>query len=95
MAIKADDVVKVAKFAHLQLDNEQVAQVCEALNQAEESLRGLIALNTENIVPMINPHDAKQSLREDEAYENKQRALLLNSAPMTEQGLFLVPRVIE
>lgn len=95
MALQADDVKQIAKFAHLHIDDQQVEEMLIKLNQAELNLRSMIDVNTENISPMVNPHDAKQVLRKDQASTENQRDLLLNNAPLTEQGLFLVPRVIE
>jgi len=52
-------------------------------------------VNTENIVPLSNPHEQTQKLRKDVVTESNDREKLLNLAPRATDGLFLVPRVID
>lgn len=95
MTLKIDDVTQIAKFAHLHIQDEQVESFVSSLNTAKNSLQIMVSVDTKDISPMINPHDAKQKLRKDQASLTNQRDLLLSNAPLSEQGLFLVPRVIE
>ena len=44
---------------------------------------------------MAHPLDAHQRLRPDAVTETDQRELFQSTAPLTEAGLYLVPRVIE
>ncbi len=52
-------------------------------------------MDTSAVAPMANPHDAHQRLRADEVTEINQRDKFQQIAPLTEAGLYLVPRVIE
>ena len=53
------------------------------------------AANVEDIEPMAHPQDAMQRLRKDEVTEINQREKLMENAPATENGLFLVPKVLD
>ena len=53
------------------------------------------AVNTDGIEPLLNPLDATQLLRPDEVTESNQRELYQSVAPRVEDGLYLVPKVIE
>jgi aspartyl-tRNA(Asn)/glutamyl-tRNA(Gln) amidotransferase subunit C len=53
------------------------------------------AVDTRNIEPLSHPLDAVQRLRADDVSEGNQRELLQTVAPAVEDGLFLVPRVID
>jgi len=44
---------------------------------------------------MAHPQDMVQRLREDIVTETNEREQLMQNAPKTENGLFLVPKVIE
>ena len=55
----------------------------------------LQSVDTSNVEPMANPHDATQQLRTDEVTERNRRDDFQAIAPAVEDGLFLVPRVIE
>mgnify|MGYP000742983381 CR=1 FL=1 len=48
-----------------------------------------------DIAPMANPHDAMQRLRPDAVTETDQRERFQAIAPQTEDGLYLVPKVID
>lgn len=53
------------------------------------------AVDTENVSPMAHPQDAFQRLREDTVTEENQREHFQKNAPAVEDGLYLVPQVIE
>jgi len=53
------------------------------------------SVDTQGVEPVSNPLDGIQRLREDRVTEEDQRELFLANAPESEQGLFLVPRVVE
>ena len=95
MPILAHDIVKAAQLARIQINENDVAELVEKLNPHIQLIDGLNAIATNDIQPMINPHDALQQLREDVANTDIQRERLLAGAPLTENGLFLVPKVIE
>ncbi len=44
---------------------------------------------------MAHPQDIQLRLREDKVTETDQRATMQKSAPRVDEGLYLVPRVIE
>lgn len=53
------------------------------------------AVDTDNVMPMAHPQDAFQRLREDVVTEENQREHFQEIAPEVENGLYLVPQVIE
>jgi aspartyl-tRNA(Asn)/glutamyl-tRNA(Gln) amidotransferase subunit C len=53
------------------------------------------AVDTENVSPMAHPLDTTQRLRKDEVTETNQREHFQQIAPSVEEGLYLVPKVIE
>jgi aspartyl-tRNA(Asn)/glutamyl-tRNA(Gln) amidotransferase subunit C len=52
-------------------------------------------LNTDNVSPMAHPLDQIQRLRPDVVTEHNQREHFQAIAPQVEDGLYLVPKVIE
>ncbi|MES9845455.1 MAG: Asp-tRNA(Asn)/Glu-tRNA(Gln) amidotransferase subunit GatC, partial [Candidatus Sedimenticola sp. 6PFRAG5] len=52
-------------------------------------------VGTEGVVPMAHPLHMVQRLREDVVTETNQRDNFQSVAPLTEDGLYLVPKVIE
>ena len=53
------------------------------------------AVDTTGVEPMSHPQQAMQRLREDEVTERDRREAFQAIAPATEDGLYLVPKVIE
>ncbi len=53
------------------------------------------AVDTSAIEPMANPLDATQRLRADVVTETDRRAEFQAIAPAVEEGLYLVPKVID
>ena len=53
------------------------------------------SVDTDDVVPLAHPLDLTQRLREDDVTEFNRRGELQLLAPRVEQGLYLVPKVIE
>jgi aspartyl-tRNA(Asn)/glutamyl-tRNA(Gln) amidotransferase subunit C len=53
------------------------------------------AFDTSEITPMAHPLDAIQRLREDQITETDRRDAFQAGAPAVENGLYLVPKVLE
>jgi len=95
MAISRVDVEKAAHLARIAITEESIAPTTERLANVLAMVDQLQAVNTTDIEPLAHPLDAIQRLRADEITETNQRELLLKNAPAAQDGLFLVPRVIE
>ncbi len=95
MAIEREQVEAVAHLARLSIDEAQIERTTESLQGILGLIDQMQAINTDGIEPMAHPLDAVQRLRADEVTESNQRETLQQHAPATENGLFLVPKVIE
>lgn len=95
MTISREDIEKVAVLARIRVDEEQVSALENDLGNILDLVDQLAAADTESVEPMAHPLNAVQRLRADEVTETDQRASFQAIAPATENGLYLVPRVIE
>ncbi len=103
MAITDQDVTRVARLARIALSPEDSARAQEELNGILDLIEQLQAVDTTGIEPMAHPLSAHQEialrLRDDKAVAThtleQRQALMANSPSGSEQGLFLVPTVIE
>ncbi|MBW4933861.1 Asp-tRNA(Asn)/Glu-tRNA(Gln) amidotransferase subunit GatC [Marinobacter sp. F4206] len=95
MTISREDIEKVAVLARIRVDDEQVSALENDLGNILDLVDQLSAADTEEVAPMAHPLDAVQRLRPDEVTETNQREAFQAIAPATENGLYLVPRVIE
>ena len=95
MAIDRSTVESVAHLARLSISEDEVRQTTEKITAIMGLIDEMQAVNTDGVEPLAHPLDAVQRLRADEVTESNQREKLQANAPASEDGLFLVPRVIE
>lgn len=95
MTISRKDIEKVAVLARIRVDDEQISALEEDLGNILDLVDQLSAADTDSVEPMAHPLNAVQRLRPDEVTETNQREAFQAIAPATENGLYLVPRVIE
>lgn len=95
MAIASSDIAKLAHLARIAVSDDEVVQVTERISDVLNLVDQLQAVDTTGVKPMAHPLDATQRLRADQVTEPNQREHFQAIAPATEDGLYLVPRVIE
>ena len=95
MSVGPEDINKIAHLARLHIDEEKVEKISGDISNILSLVDQLQSANTDQIEPMAHPMDAAQILRADEVTETNKRDKLQTIAPNTEDGLFLVPKVIE
>ncbi|MCP5207511.1 MAG: Asp-tRNA(Asn)/Glu-tRNA(Gln) amidotransferase subunit GatC [Hahellaceae bacterium] len=95
MSIQQSDVEKIAHLARLEVSAEQAQRLTKDLSNILDLVDQLQAAKTDGIAPMAHPMDAEQRLRADTVTETNQRDALQSVAPAVENGLYLVPKVIE
>ncbi len=95
MALKLDDVRRVAHLARVAIDEAEAEAVLSQLNDVFTLIAEMQAVDTREVTPMSHALDVVQRLREDAVTESDQRTLYQSVAPSVEGGLYLVPKVIE
>jgi aspartyl-tRNA(Asn)/glutamyl-tRNA(Gln) amidotransferase subunit C len=93
--LSLDQITRIADLARLELSPGESAALQQQLNGILAMVDAMAAVDTEGVEPMSHPQEAMQRLREDAATETDQRAAFQSVAPETEDGLYLVPKVIE
>jgi len=95
MSLTPDDVRRLARLARIAIRPDESAAVLERLNRVLSLIEEMRAVDTAGVEPMAHALDVVQRLRPDEASEKDQRAAYQSVAPAVENGLYLVPRVVE
>lgn len=95
MALSLDDIRKIADLAKLELAESDLQDYADELSNILAFVGQIDAVDTADVVPMAHPLDAVQRLRTDTVTEADQRDLFQSNAPAVEDGLYVVPRVIE
>ena len=99
MALTPQDVSRIAHLARLELSAAEQAAMLVQLNGFFGIVEQMGAVETSGAEPLYTPLSAVEQvslrLRDDAVTETDRRALNQRSAPSVEDGLFLVPKVIE
>ncbi len=95
MSISSAEVIKVAHLARLAIPEERLEGYTHTISDILDLVAQMNAVNTDDVEPLSNPLDAVQLLREDKVTETNQREIYQSVAPLVEDGLYLVPKVIE
>ena len=99
MALSLDEVRRIAHLARIEITPSEAADVRAKLESIFELIGRMRAVDTTGIAPLYTPLSAVQDvplrLRDDAVTEGNVREAAQRSAPVVEDGLFLVPRVIE
>ncbi len=99
MALTPHDVSRIAHLARLELSSAEQAQMLAQLNGFFGIVEQMSAVDTRGVEPLYTPlsalHEVALRLRDDAVTELDQREANQRSAPVVEEGLFLVPKVIE
>ena len=95
MALERSDVEKIAHLARLGLNEAEIPQTNATLNNIPGLTDALQAVDTEGVEPLAHPLEATQRLRADQVTEQNQRDAYQAVAPAVQDGLYLVPKVIE
>ncbi|MGB5276431.1 MAG: Asp-tRNA(Asn)/Glu-tRNA(Gln) amidotransferase subunit GatC [Gammaproteobacteria bacterium] len=95
MSLDTDDIKSIAQLARLKIDEADVPGYATNLSNILDLVEQMNSVDTEGVIPMSHPLDVVQRLREDEVTETNQRDAFQKVAPATQDGLYLVPRVIE
>jgi aspartyl-tRNA(Asn)/glutamyl-tRNA(Gln) amidotransferase subunit C len=95
MSLNIADVEKVARLARLSMSDEEKQTALAQLTSIFGLIAEMQAVDTTGIAPMSHSQELSQRLREDVVTEPNQREAFQAIAPQVEQGLYLVPQVIE
>ena len=99
MALTSQDISRVANLARLELRPDETERTLSQLNGFFSLVAQMDAVNTDGVEPLAHPAavlgQVALRLREDIASEPNQREANQRNAPALEDGLFLVPKVIE
>jgi aspartyl-tRNA(Asn)/glutamyl-tRNA(Gln) amidotransferase subunit C len=95
MALTPEDVRRIAELARIGISDAEARTMQVELNNIFELIGRMQKVDIEGIAPMTHAQGAGLRLREDRVTEGDQRERFQAVAPQVEQGLYLVPKVIE
>lgn len=100
MSLTLSDVTRIAHLAQLDMGEAGAATALQQLNGIFALAEQMQAIDTDGVEPLSHPlaahmHSIALRLREDAATESNHREAYQAVAPKTQDGLYLVPKVID
>ena len=104
MSLSAEDIKRIAHLARIEVNENDIQSSLQKLSGILGLIEEMQAVDTAGIIPMSHSQDVTQRLREDKVTACDQRELFQSNAPAigngsqepaVENGLYLVPKVIE
>lgn len=95
MSLTIEEVQRIAHLARIAVTATEATATLQKLGGILRLIEEMQAIDTTGIEPMTHSQDVVLRLRKDEVSETNQRELLQANAPAVEDGLYLVPKVIE
>ena len=100
MPLELSDVERIAQLAQLDVSDNQIQKTARQLNDILAMVEQLRSVDTAGIEPLAHPvsafeNDVALRLRDDVVTEENHRTEYQAVAPAVENGLYLVPKVIE
>ena len=95
MTISLTDVYRIAHLARVRIDAAHAEEVRTKLTAIFGLIDELVAVDTTDVLPMAHAQDVVLPLRRDAAVEPDLSERYQSVAPAVEDGLYLVPKVLE
>lgn len=93
--VSREEILEVASLARLGVDETTAKSYADEISKVLKMMDTLAKVDTTDIKPLSNIHEACQELRADVAKHDINRERNQSVAPAVEEGLYLVPQVIE
>ncbi|NRD71065.1 Asp-tRNA(Asn)/Glu-tRNA(Gln) amidotransferase subunit GatC [Psychrobacter okhotskensis] len=93
--VSREEILEVASLARLGVDETTANSYADEISKVLKLMHTLANVDTTDIKPLSNIHEACQELRADVAKHDINRERNQSVAPAVEDGLYLVPQVIE
>ncbi|ALF59296.1 Asp-tRNA(Asn)/Glu-tRNA(Gln) amidotransferase subunit GatC [Psychrobacter urativorans] len=94
-SVSRQEILVVANLARLGVDADTADSYASDISKILALMQTLSSVDTTGLTPLANIHEACQELRADVANHDINRERNQSMAPAVEQGLYLVPQVIE
>lgn len=95
MTADSDKIKRIAKLAHIALTEEEVQKMTEEFSTLISFIDCLSEVDTTDVEPTTSITNISLPLREDKVTDGDKVSDILANAPLSDEGFFLVPKVVE
>lgn len=95
MSVDSDTVRRIAHLSRIRLEEERIEPMREELNAILAFIEQLNEVDTSGVEPMTSVVRNKMRLRKDVVSDGNKADDIVANAPVTDDGFFMVPKVVE
>ncbi len=95
MTISRQEIQKIAHLSKLKLDEASINDLAAQIDTIILLIDQMAQADTDNVEALSHPQDPHLRLRDDVVLEKDARDAFMKLTPYSEDGLYLVPKVIE
>ena len=95
MSLDKATVRRIAQLARLRVDEERLAPLAQELNNILGWIEQLNEVDTSDVAPMTSVVEMTLPRRNDDVTDGAMPDEILANAPETDDGFFVVPKVVE
>ena len=95
MSIDENTAAKVAKLARIEVESPDLKSLAKEFNDILGFIEQLNEVDVEGIEPMTSVTPQKLIRRSDSVTDGNKQTSVLNNAPISREGFYAVPKVVE
>lgn len=95
MSVDSDTVRHIAHLSRIRLEEERIEPMREELNVILAFIEQLSEVDTSSVEPMTSVVQTKMRLRKDVVSDGNKADDIMANAPLSDDGFFMVPKVVE
>jgi aspartyl-tRNA(Asn)/glutamyl-tRNA(Gln) amidotransferase subunit C len=95
MSVDAATVRRIAHLARIAVENGEIEHLRSEMNAILAFVEELAKVDVEGVEPMTSVTPMQLKMRDDKVTDGGDAAAVLANAPQTEDGFFVVPKVVE
>ena len=95
MSIDANTAAKVAKLARIEVESQDLESLAKEFNDILGFIEQLNEVDVDGIDPMTSVTPQKLLRRNDNITDGDKQTSVLKNAPLSREGFYAVPKVVE
>ena len=95
MSIDANTAAKVAKLARIEVESQDLESLAKEFNDILGFIEQLNEVDVDGIGPMTSVTPQKLLRRNDNITDGDKQTSVLKNAPISREGFYAVPKVVE
>ncbi|NIJ40028.1 aspartyl-tRNA(Asn)/glutamyl-tRNA(Gln) amidotransferase subunit C [Parvibaculum indicum] len=95
MSVDQNTVRHIARLARIAVRDDELEHLASELNSILDWVEQLGELDTSDVEPMTSAVETTMKMREDDVTVGNMQDEVTRNAPASEDGFFVVPKVVE